>query len=67
MSRRSMTRSAVGALYALGALIASFPSIADPMAKGDCDRPASKTDLRHCDLSGRKLAGADLRAVDLRG
>ena len=36
------------------------------LAAGDCERPAVQHDLRHCSLSGKRLAGVDVRGADLR-
>ena len=41
---------------ALGAAAAELP-------RGDCARPAARTDLSACNLSGAKLAGKDLRGA----
>ena len=39
---------------------------AKKLPKGDCDNPKPYTNLRHCDFSGRAMAGINLEGADLK-
>lgn len=56
-------RSIVLALVVSGVPLAGATTI----PAGDCEAPQPRTDLSHCDLSHRKLAGRDLSGANLAG